>query len=136
MSNRRDRYALVALALVAALIGAPASRVARNQCDLCPPTCPMHHPEHVQPSKPSCHGVEVAAAHHGAERAHTGAPALSRPPCRDAGGTVGSAPSPMMLTTVPHAWHPSEPDGLRGTDAAAPDRAADPPESPPPIALV
>lgn len=138
---RRLSAGTIALVLLLqlGLITAPAWSALRNECDLCPPTCPMHHPaaKAAKPANPHmhCHGTAKAAHPHGSELGP--APAkMARPPCGNHGVTTATVLPPVILTAAP-VQH------VVTLGAAAPPiqpqrcgRLADPPDTPPPRAAV
>jgi hypothetical protein len=112
---------LVALVLVVAVPGAPMARVFTVACQRCPASCPMH-----QARKPSCHRVQGAMRCHG-----TGikAPCCSQYRIDPLAMTV----APALLPAPVRSWPLVRATRMRWTLPAAPQRAADPPDTPPPI---
>lgn len=121
----------IAPLLAFALLAAPASSALRNECDLCPSTCPMHHPRGDAAPGPAahlhCHGK--VAAHH----SHSSGTNFSRPPCGNHGLVTATALPPVILT--PAQLHRV----IMRAERAAPriagtaDRLSDPPDTRPPI---
>ena len=131
------RSVALAITLALALLTAPMRVALQPTCDLCPPDCPMHR-EHGE--KPKCHGDHAAAKLHchnalGVRdaNAHARQPRLSRPPCGNHGAIQGLTLAPMILPDVVR-WYvvPRTSDPLFAIPAA-PQRGADPPDTPPPI---
>jgi hypothetical protein len=133
----------LALTVVLALIGAPAVSAVRNECNLCPRTCPMHrHAGEPKESTPrlKCHGAS-GGGHHGAEQEphaegttqHHG-PTLARAACGNHSIMPATALPPMILpAALARTFVPViEPASLR--DPTWRGRLADPPDTPPPIA--
>ncbi len=132
----RTRMTALVLVVVFGLIAAPAWSALRNECDLCPPTCPMHHAGNTSaPASPHlhCHGAQNSTSHHAAERAPT-VPKVARPPCGNHGVTSATILPPVILATVPI-------QRVTLLDHSAPPirthsctRLTEPPDTPPPIA--
>ena len=126
---RRAASAGAILAVV--LICAPLPRALRAECDLCPPTCPMHH-HHTHAADPGmsprCHGAPNARS------ADTGRdPRVTRPPCGNHAAVAGLVVPPMILPSALPA--PVVDGAARGplADLAAHARLSEPPDTPPPI---
>ena len=123
------------VALVLALIGAPAWSALRNECDLCPRTCPMHRdsdPAHASNQHLGCHSAPAGAQHRHA-LPHGGKPAVSRAACGNHGVLPATVLPPVILPAVhglPTLVAQQSPSRLEST---RPDRLADPPDTPPPI---
>jgi len=122
--RRRRASGITAALLVLTLVGAPlASVVPAATCRACPPQCPMHRkgtlPCHEGGAHHGCgaHGAGVAAPSCGGA---TDAAAVALPPA--------VLPSPVTACALP-ATQPHRP-----RDVVPWVRAADPPDSPPPIA--
>ena len=132
----RLRASLTALVLmlVVGLIAAPAWSALRNDCSLCPPTCPMHHPR-KKPAAASphlnCHGV-AKAAHHHADEQKSQVPKVGRPPCGNHGVSANILP-PVILTARPLARVTPIDQSVPPLGACWSNRLADPPDTPPPI---
>jgi hypothetical protein len=139
VGERRLRMsrAAVAVTLVFALLLAPMRVAFQPGCDLCPPDCPMHH---APAGQPKCHGEHGAAALHchnalGMHQRASGdrSPHLTRPPCGNHGAVEGLTLTPMILPGAV-AWRVAP---RVGSSHLAPAqlavRAADPPDTPPPI---
>jgi hypothetical protein len=116
---------------VLTLSGIPLATLAPRTCGVCPVTCPMH--ARAQAAKLGCHRVSTPGL---AARAHAHCAAglgLTRPGCR--GGHENATLS--LAKAVMPAWSSGTPP--TGEGGPAPDlarrplRAADAPESPPPI---
>jgi hypothetical protein len=116
---------VVALALVLALPGAPMARVfaVATSCTRCPPSCPMH-----RTAKPKCHRVRQPKRCHGATAGLT-APCCGQQRANPLAMTV----APALLPAAIRSWPVVRETRLRWTPPAAPERAADPPDTPPPI---
>lgn len=132
-----SRSATLTVLLVLALIGAPATSALRNECSICPRTCPMHHArEEAEAARPrlNCHAAPAGAAHRHRPSEHTRGPAFGRANC----GTHGLAAAIVLPPVVLQAVRPMP--ILVATRAAPwPDltwqaRLSDPPDTPPPIA--
>lgn len=138
-SIARQRSLGLVLTVVLALVGAPAVSAVRNECNVCPRTCPMHHEDaSPQPAKGPhlrCHAAPAASAHEQPPVKHAGGPALGRATCGNHGIMPATVLPPMILpaaqarvfVAVVEAAPPSNP--TRG------GRLADPPDTPPPIAV-
>jgi hypothetical protein len=124
---------------ILALIGAPAWSALRNECDLCPRTCPMH--QHGEPAASAGHhlGCHAASAHD--RHAHQNAapyrgPAVTRASC----GNHGILPATVLPTVLLPAPHGLPRLLARATsvriDPRRPDRLLEPPDTPPPISSV
>jgi hypothetical protein len=110
------------LVLVLAFPAAPIA-AARGACDRCPVTCPMHR----KAAKLGCHSAGQAA-HRCAKAVGLSAPGCG--PHREAAtATADRALAPEALVVVALVAHAAP----RPAPDAAPARAADPPDSPPPI---
>ena len=124
------------IALVLALVGAPAWSALRNECDLCPRTCPMHRDsdrQHAPNSHLGCHAVPAGTQQHHAVP-HGGRPALARAACGNHGVLPATVLPPVILPAMqglPTLVAQHSPSRL---DPSRPDRLADPPDTPPPIA--
>ena len=129
---RKRRGHLVAFALTAGLVLLTAPlRTVVGGCDLCPPDCPMHAAQAGHGGAPRMHCHNGSPQHAGAS-GH--APRLSRPPCGSHAAVSGLELVPM-LPTGPLPWIVA-PRIARAParDASAGNRAADPPDTPPPDA--
>jgi len=122
--------------LVLALIGAPAWAALRNECDLCPRTCPMHRQSdgpHSAHQHLGCHAASSADHQHRAG-SRDGRPAVTRATCGNHGVLPATVLPPVILQAVqglPSLVAQHSPSRL---DSTPPDRLADPPDTPPPIA--
>jgi hypothetical protein len=120
------------VALVFALLAAPAVNALRSECDLCPPDCPMHHG--ATQNGPAAHlGCHHSATHSPHPSEPSDKPVLGCASCGNHSLLPGSVLPPMLL-----------PDGCAifryetvGTacipDGALNSRGVDPPDTPPPI---
>jgi hypothetical protein len=126
---------LVALTLVVLLatVAAPAWSAMRNECDLCPPSCPMHH----HGSSPAganhlhCHGAGTGAAQ--AQRIPSGHSLMSRTTCGNHALVSATVLPPAILTAAPAydaVLVESEPSTTAQLVTA---RGIEPPDTPPPI---
>jgi len=132
----RRRSAALTVTLVLALLGGPAISALRNECDLCPPTCPMHqhHEAADTTSGPrlGCHAGAAGTAHRQPPTHERGA-AVGRATCGNHGVVSATALPPMILpATGPQLTTPVA-GAARLRDTAQLDRQADPPDTPPPI---
>jgi hypothetical protein len=126
------------LTLISALIGAPAISAVRNECNLCPTSCPMHqHPDdgHAKAAPPmKCHGAKS----HGDEDRHTapGQPrglSIARAACGNHGLMPATALPPMLLPAVQPRLIVPVADTAPAAIATLSGRLAEPPDTPPPI---
>ena len=132
-----SRSATLTVLLVLALIGAPATSALRNECSICPRTCPMHHArEAAEAARPqlNCHAAPAGAAHHHRPSAHTRGPAFGRATC----GTHAVVAAIVLPPVILPAARPL-PILTATQSAPRPDRTwqarlTDPPDTPPPIA--
>jgi hypothetical protein len=130
------RAAALAVLLALALLTAPMRVALRDECDLCPPDCPMHRVEHGRgdehggAAKMKCHNAPAAKT---ADASHGKLPRLSRPPCGTHGATQGLALAPVILPDAV-AWQ-VVPDTQRSVPqhARPHSRGVEPPDTPPPI---
>jgi len=132
----RARMTALVFVLAFGLIAAPAWSALRNECDLCPPTCPMHHRgDAAAGANPHlhCHGAQSAAPHHAAAHASP-LPKVDRPPCGNHGVTPAAILPPVILTSVALQRFVLLDDSAPPIEARACPRLADPPDTPPPIA--
>jgi hypothetical protein len=112
---------LIALVLVVAVPGAPMARVFTVACQRCPKSCPMH-----QKMKPKCHRAPGTMGCHG-----TG---ISAPCCQqNRVDPLAMTVAPAVLPAAIHWWRLVHATRVRWTPPLAPQRAADPPDTPPPI---
>src|SRR5438045_1909370 len=83
----RAHATAVVLTGVLSLIAAPGWSALRNECDLCPPTCPMHH--HANATEDDAPHLRCHGAPHGAHSAPANrlVPRVDRPPCGNHGVT-------------------------------------------------
>lgn len=126
--------------LIFALIGAPATSALRHQCDLCPRQCPMHQDRDHGSAKGrplDCH-LGPAGTSHDHQRAQqkqarSKGPSVARATCGNHGVVPATVLPPMILPAVLQQlvipavqrapfWH-----------VARQGRAAEPPDTPPPI---
>jgi hypothetical protein len=129
----------VAIALVLALIGAPAWNATRNECDQCPSTCPMHQHRDAgaQPAAThlGCHRNTVGASAHSASATTQRSPSVSCATCGHHGLFPATALPPVIL---PAPLSPLRIAVLRAIPQPPPQRPgrlSDPPDTPPPILL-
>lgn len=130
IGRTRGRAAARAVTLVLALLGAPASSALRSECDLCPRTCPMHQRRDAIAERPrlNCHG----SAQHSPARTHPGE-RIARPPCGNHGIVSATALPPIILARAPRYRVVLVTAPAPHAAFAAPQRLAEPPETPPPI---
>jgi hypothetical protein len=122
------------LTLIAALVGAPATSALRNECELCPRTCPMHHPQKPAPSTHShlgCHAVQSGA--HATRPEHPRGPAVTRPACSTHGVVSAVVLPPVILSAVRTLPRPALTRAAPRPDLTARGRQVDPPDTRPPI---
>jgi hypothetical protein len=123
------RLPALALVLALALPGAPVMRTLAAHCERCPRSCPMH--DKSQPKRLRCHdgGRAAEAPMRGCHRTA----GIAMPGC----GYTGDAPlgslAPTILPTRAPAWARVAMPALHAPIDAARTRAADPPDTPPPI---
>ena len=129
---RRD--AGLVIVMVLALVGAPAVGALRNECDLCPPDCPMHqqhdggHASHL-----GCHGGGALTTRFSAHGAAAQGPSVSCATCGNHGIMSGTVLPPMLLPNVqPLSTHATV-RAARFAAEALSSRVVDPPDTPPPI---
>jgi hypothetical protein len=134
---RRTQRLSVVLGVVFALIGAPASSALRNECDLCPRTCPMHQQRaraaHGAAPHLGCHGAPAGTSRHAHHNAHGSGPSVSRAACGNHGIVPATVLPPMIL---PAALGHAVVAAARSAPLPSPGRPgrqADPPDTPPPI---
>jgi hypothetical protein len=121
--------------LVFGLIAAPAWSALRNDCNLCPPTCPMHHPgKKAAAASPHlhCHGVAKSVHDHADEQASQ-VPKVVRPPCGNHGVSPANVLPPVILTARPLQRVTPIDQSVPPLGACWSNRVADPPDTPPPI---
>ena len=140
LSIARQRSIGLVLTVVLALVGAPAVSAVRNQCNVCPRTCPMHHDDaSPQPGKAQhlkCHAAPAASAQHEHPPVkHARGSALGRATCGNHGIMPATVLPPMILPAA-------QPRVIVAMAGAAPlsdptrcGRLADPPDTPPPITV-
>jgi hypothetical protein len=129
----------LAVTLIAALIGGPASSALRNQCDLCPRQCPMHrdrdHGDAATGRPLNCHMAPAGAGHH-RHAEHQQAPrgpSVTRATCGNHGVVPATVLPPMILpAALQHLVVPAV-QRAQFCDDARRGRAAEPPDTPPPI---
>jgi hypothetical protein len=132
--HRRRPLVVLALTAVLMLLTAPLRTIIAG-CDLCPPDCPMHAAHraaaHVdEGDAPRMHCHNGGATHRDGADSH--APRISRPPCGSHAAVTGLDLAPM-LPAGPLAWIVAPRiAGAPPRLAAAGNRAADPPDTPPP----
>jgi len=138
------RAVSLAVTLAIALLTAPLTAAWSRDCQLCPPTCPMHaaraprdtstapHGHATVAAKPTCHGVP-AAQHAEQARADRHGIRLTRPPCGNHGAVAAVAVAPMILPgALP--WRVVERIESASLDVRdVCDRLSEPPDTPPPI---
>jgi hypothetical protein len=122
----------VALALAVAIVtaGAPLA-AARDGCAVCPPDCGMHrkHSERLP-----CHQAATSGTR--PERRAGCDPGLRMPGCGRDAGVLGIALPPGLLAVPTRVSPlPPPPSPCAVADAATATRGADPPDTPPPIAI-
>jgi hypothetical protein len=132
---RRERRPFPAVALlgVLMLLTAPL-RVIVGGCDLCPPDCPMHAahrgaeaPRHGAP-RMHCHNAPASAD------ADPATARISRPPCGTHAAITGLDLAPMLPAQA-LTWAVAPRIARAPADGGrAANRAADPPDTPPPDA--
>ena len=128
----------MACVVALALVSAPLPQALRGECDLCPPTCPMHrHHESGEPAHqgahaamPKCHGAPAAAAHHGDS---SKGPRVTRPPCGNHAVISGRAVPPMILPDALPQQVVTLAERNPSVDLSPHARLADPPDTRPPI---
>jgi hypothetical protein len=129
---RRDAGLIIVMVL--ALVGAPAVGALRNECDLCPPDCPMHqqhdggHASHL-----GCHGGGALRARFSARDASTQGPSVSCATCGNHGIMPATVLPPMILPSAQAPSTYAPPRTVQLADAALSSRVVDPPDTPPPI---
>ncbi len=123
--RRWRRSAAIAALLVVALVGAPLARaVAPPACRSCPPQCPMH-----RNAKLGCHQATGSHHHCGTQGPGVGVPGCgSGPELPGIALPQGVLPAPVMAAVaVDDRFVPS-------CEPAPALHAAEPPDTPPPIA--
>src|SRR5262249_27485876 len=130
---RRD--AGLVIVLVLALLGTSTVGLLHNECDLCPPGCPMHQHDGQQPgSRLGCHGGggalaarfnQHSAPHHG--------PSVRCATCGNHGIVSAITLPPMLLPSVQPLSTLAAVRAARFAVAAPYSRVIDPPDTPPPI---
>jgi hypothetical protein len=138
----RQRSAALVLTLVLALIGAPATSALRNECELCPRTCPMHRNHDTgaeSGQKMHCHpaqGAQLGQPHHASQPLTKQArcPSFGRPNCGNHGTIPATVLPPVVLSAALMHWVIPTAQRAPVTDSGDHGRAADPPDTPPPIA--
>lgn len=133
-SRAQRRDAVLVIALVLALLGAPAVSALRSECDLCPPDCPMHQHHNGAPgSHLGCHAGGALAARLGQHGAPTHGPLLACATCGNHTLLPGTVLPPMILpSTLPPSTYVAA-GVARFAEAALNSRVVDPPDTPPPI---
>ena len=135
----RQRSTGLVLTVVLALVGAPAVSAVRNQCNLCPDTCPMHREvSSPQPGKSphlKCHAAPAPSAHEAPPNRQVRGPALSRPTCGNHGIMAVTVQPPMILPAAQPRVVVAVADSAPLSDPTSCGRSADPPDTPPPIAV-
>jgi len=126
------RWAGLAPLLALALLTTPLPRALRTTCDLCPPQCPMHRAQGAHGDGSArhmhCHGAPPSA--YGGRGTHR----VSRPPCSQHGVVAGFVQAPMLLPAA-FAWQVRPRRRLQpNLGPLTPERPADAPDTPPPIA--
>lgn len=138
------RAVSLAVTLAVALLTAPLTGALGRDCQLCPPTCPMHavhqprgespapHDHATVAKKPTCHGVPAAQQAEQA-RADRHGLRLTRPPCGNHTAVAGVAVAPMILPgALPWRVVERVEPALRDARDRR-DRLSEPPDTPPPI---
>lgn len=131
------RYGGLLITLALALLGAPAWSALRNECDLCPPTCPMHRNHGAAPQAHAghlnCHATPTGGAPVHPSTAHELGPSVRCATCGNHGIVPAAELPPMLLPATP-AIPVVMAASLRPPLNTAPrERVADPPDTPPPI---
>jgi hypothetical protein len=137
IGRRRPIGLLLTVAL--ALVSAPAVSAVRNQCNVCPRTCPMHHadtsPHPAKASRLKCHAPPAASAHEHPPVKHARGPALGRATCGNHGIMPATVLPPMILPAVQPRVIVAVAETASPSDPTRCGRQADPPDTPPPIAV-
>jgi hypothetical protein len=132
-----SRLNSVVIALVVALVGAPAWGAARNECDLCPSTCPMHQHRSGDTPAPSghlgCHGHAPGGSTHRASTAGERGPSVSCATCGHHGVFPATVLPPVILPTALALAFSKAVHAAPLPPIPQHDRLADPPDTPPPI---
>jgi hypothetical protein len=132
---RLDPRALAwVLTLIVALVGAPATSALRNECELCPRTCPMHQQRQPAPGTHShlgCHAVQSGAHAKRPERQR--GPAVTRPACSTHGVISAVVLPPVILPATRTLPRPALTRAAPQLRLAARARLVDPPDTRPPI---
>lgn len=139
-SIARQRSLGLVLTVVLALVGAPAVSAVRNQCNVCPRTCPMHHVDaSPQPAKAAhlkCHAPAAASEHQQhIPVKHARGPALGRATCGNHGIMPATVLPPMILPAAQPRLIVAMADAPPLSNPAHCGRLADPPDTPPPITV-
>jgi hypothetical protein len=138
-SLARQRRVGLVLTVALALVSAPAVSAVRNQCNVCPRTCPMHHedasPHPVKAPRLKCHAAPAASAHEHPPVKHARGPALGRATCGNHGIMSATVLPPMILPAAQPRVMVAVVDAAPPPDPTGRGRLADPPDTPPPIAV-
>ena len=120
--------------VVFALIGAPASSALRNECDLCPRTCPMHLARDAggAPAHLGCHG-NSAVPHAGHGTPHRHGRSVTRPTCGNHALLPATVLPPVILPSAELAAVADDVCSAPSMVTARHGRLVDPPDTPPPI---
>jgi hypothetical protein len=130
--RRHDAGLVIVLAI--ALLGAPAVSALRNECNLCPPDCPMHqHHNGVPGSHLGCHGGGALTARLGQLGAPTHGPLLACATCGNHGLLPGTVLPPMIMPAAQALSAYAAAGAVRFGDGGLNSRAVNPPDTPPPI---
>lgn len=123
----RQSWAL-ALVLALAMPAAPVLRMATAGCERCPRSCPMH--AKVAKKQPGCHhGTQAPAPPRDCHRT----PGFTLPGCGYAGDPPLASLAPAVLPTRALTWVVVATPAPRAHVLPLGTRAADPPDTPPPI---
>jgi hypothetical protein len=138
-SLARQRSIGLVLTVALALVGAPAVSAVRNHCSVCPSTCPMHreatspHPGKTPHLK--CHAAPAASADAPPPTGHGRGPALGRATCGNHGIMSVTVLPPMILPAAQPRVVVAVADSAPLSDPTSYGPLADPPDTPPPIAV-
>ena len=129
--------ARLVIILVIALVAAPAWSALRNECGLCPPTCPMHQPhagtQETHASHLGCHGSTASAGHHDRRAAHDHLPSVACATCGHHSQPPGTVLPPMILPTAHAQSVLLVVERAPRVSIAPHHRLTEPPDTPPPI---
>ena len=128
LCGRRRGLAGLALLLAVAVPGAPIAPTLAAHCDRCPRTCPMH-AKGERPQAGCHHGSGATSGARGCHRT----PGIALPGCGYTGDVPLASLAPALPPATAVAWARIALPALRTRAPLVQTRAADPPDTPPPV---